>query len=122
MAQPSLPELSAFLAERLPEDLAGIIDAFAGASATLRDSIESAPILGLLGKTGETNVQDEATAKLDDIANEIFTDALSLPQVRTTIGATTNPQHLAAYIRAAEEFQPLEADLVSEITALRKAN
>ena len=48
--------------------------------------------------------------------------ALSLPQVKTTIGATTNPEHLAAYIRAAEEFQPLEADLVSEIGALRKAN
>lgn len=85
MAQPSLPELSAFLAERFPEDLAGILEAFAGASATLRDSIESAPLLGLLGKTGETNVQDEATAKLDEIANEIFTDALSLPPVARLI-------------------------------------
>ena len=85
MAEPPLPELSAFLAEHFSADLAGIVEAFARASATLRDSIESAPILGLLGATGETNVQDEATAKLDDIANRIFRDALSLPQVARLI-------------------------------------
>ena len=85
MAQPSLPELSAFLAERFPDELAGVLEAFADASATLRDSIESAPILGVLGKTGETNVQNEATAQLDEIANGIFRDALSLPQVARLI-------------------------------------
>ena len=82
---PELLEFGAFLAERLTGDLAGIFEAFAGASVTLRDSIESAPLLGLLGKTGATNVQQEATAKLDDIANGIFCDALRLPQVARLI-------------------------------------
>lgn len=85
MAQTPFPDLNSYLLEHFPDELVGIIKAFAQASATLRDSIESAPILGLLGQTGETNIQDEETAKLDDIANRIFIDALSLPQVAQLI-------------------------------------
>ena len=55
------------------------------ASATLRDALAVAPLSGMLGKTGDTNVQGESTAKLDERANDIVCDALRLPSVARII-------------------------------------
>jgi len=85
MAESAYPDLDGFLTGRVPEELRAILTGFAAASATLRDSLAMAPLLGLLGSTGETNVQNETTAKLDDVANSIFRDALQLPGVARLI-------------------------------------
>lgn len=74
-------DLSAFLDGRIPGDLAHILSQFASASTRLRDELALAPLSGMLGSTGETNVQQEATAKLDDRGNEIMREALSVPGV-----------------------------------------
>lgn len=85
MSNPIRPDLGEFLSGRVPDDLREILGCFADASATLRDLLAMAPLLDLLGSTGTTNVQNEATAKLDDVANGIFRDALSLPTVARLI-------------------------------------
>lgn len=85
MSQSSLPELRAFLSGRVPDGLAAILGAFAEASAALRDALATAPLSDLMGATGDTNVQDEPTAKLDAYANETFHRALRLPGVTRLI-------------------------------------
>jgi aryl-alcohol dehydrogenase-like predicted oxidoreductase len=45
---------------------------------------------------------------------------LSDPQVRTTIGATGNPQHLTDLLKACEEAEPLPADIVNDVHALHR--
>ena len=85
MSQSSLPELRAFLSDRVPDALAAILGAFAEASAVLRDALATAPLSDLMGATGDTNVQDEPTAKLDAYANETFHQALRLPGVTRLI-------------------------------------
>ncbi len=85
MTRPRHEELREFLAGRVPEPLAEILTAFAGAGTTLRDALATAPLRDLLGATGETNVQDEATARLDVLANETFREALRLPGVARLI-------------------------------------
>jgi fructose-1,6-bisphosphatase I len=74
-------DLAGALEGRFPAPVAAILQGFAGASASLRDLLELAPLRDALGKTGEVNVQGEATAKLDDMANAIFVEALKLPGV-----------------------------------------
>ncbi|MQC18208.1 MAG: hypothetical protein DWG80_03920, partial [Chloroflexi bacterium] len=74
-------ELSSYLDGRVSGDLARILAQFAAASTRLRDELALAPLSGMLGATGETNVQQEATAKLDDRGNEIMREALSVPGV-----------------------------------------
>ncbi len=81
----SYPELASVLSEQFPAPVCAILQGFAGASASLRDLLAVAPLRDLLGSTGEINVQDEATAKLDDRANEMFREALRLPDVARLI-------------------------------------
>jgi aryl-alcohol dehydrogenase-like predicted oxidoreductase len=45
--------------------------------------------------------------------------AHSFPQVRATIGATSRPENLREYLAAAQNIQPLPADIVSEIVKLQ---
>lgn len=85
MADASHPELGQFLAGRMPDDLARIIEGFATASIALRDAIAVAPLTNMLGVSGHTNVQNEATKKLDEVANDLFCDALRLPAVARLI-------------------------------------
>jgi fructose-1,6-bisphosphatase I len=83
------PDLRAFLeshpAGRVPGDLIEVLVRFAEASTKVRAELAIAPLSGMLGSTGEVNVQQESTAKLDDRANEIFRDALSAPGVARLI-------------------------------------
>ncbi|MCK9493995.1 MAG: fructose-1,6-bisphosphatase [Dehalococcoidia bacterium] len=81
----SRTDLAGFLAGRVSTDVCAILVRFAEASATLRDALAVAPLSGMLGKTGDTNVQGESTAKLDERANDIFCDALRLPSVARII-------------------------------------
>lgn len=77
--------LSSHLAGRVPPEVAEILLGFATAATRVRGAIDAAPLTGELGLTGVTNVQNETTAKLDDVANEIFKEALSLPGVARLI-------------------------------------
>lgn len=79
------PDLASVLRERFPDAVGVILQRFAEASASLRDLLAVAPLRDLLGATGEVNVQDEATAKLDDRANALFLEALRLPDVAQLI-------------------------------------
>ncbi|MPZ98694.1 MAG: class 1 fructose-bisphosphatase [Dehalococcoidia bacterium] len=79
------PDLVASLQGRVPADVVAILGAFAAAGVRLRAALDSAPLDGMLGATGETNVQHEATQRLDDLANEMFKDALALPFVARLI-------------------------------------
>ncbi|GMU39267.1 MAG: fructose-1,6-bisphosphatase class 1 2 [Chloroflexota bacterium] len=81
MPSSHLQTLDAFLDGRVPAGVAAIVRAFAGASAELRDALATAPLRDLLGATGETNVQEEATAKLDQYANDLFHRSLAIPGV-----------------------------------------
>lgn len=89
MPDPTPPDLRTFLHGvpdgRVPADLADILVRFAEASTQLRAELALAPLSGMLGATGEVNVQQESTAKLDERANEIFRDALSAPAVARLI-------------------------------------
>ncbi len=79
-------ELGAALADRVPAEVGAILLRFADAASRVRGALATAPLDGNLGKTGATNAQNEATAKLDDVANEIFRDALwSVPGVARLI-------------------------------------
>jgi len=80
-ATPTAATLQDALADRVPAEVLGIVEAFAAASATLRNTLATAPLTGMLGSTGETNVQQEVTAKLDAFASDLFTDALRLPGI-----------------------------------------
>lgn len=73
---PGTVELDSALADRVPAEVATILLRFADAASRVRDALATAPLDGTLGKTGATNAQNEATAKLDDLANDIFRDAL----------------------------------------------
>ncbi|MGE3961646.1 MAG: class 1 fructose-bisphosphatase [Dehalococcoidia bacterium] len=78
-------DLTTVLEGRFDRDVCAIVERFAEASAELRDALATAPLAGLLGGTGEVNVQGESTQKLDERANEIFKAALSLPTVARLI-------------------------------------
>ncbi len=74
------------LAERAPAEVCAILVRFAEAATALRDRLATAPLDGMLGHTGAVNAQAEATAKLDEAANEIFRDTLaSVPGVARLI-------------------------------------
>jgi len=74
-------DLATALRGRFDADVSVILERFADASATLRDALAVAPLSGMLGATGDVNVQGETTQKLDDRANLIFREALTLPAV-----------------------------------------
>jgi fructose-1,6-bisphosphatase I len=74
-------DLRSFYAGRVPGPIVEILGRFAEASTRLRDELAMAPLSGMLGATGDTNVQQEATAKLDERGNEIMREALSAPEV-----------------------------------------
>ncbi|MDA1240302.1 MAG: hypothetical protein O2798_05585 [Chloroflexi bacterium] len=78
-------ELAEVIAARVPAQVAAILEAFASAGATVRDALATAPLMSLLGSTGTTNVQQESTAKLDDLANDVMHQALRLPGVARLI-------------------------------------
>lgn len=78
-------DLATALRGRFEDDVSAILVRFAEASASLRASLAVAPLSGMLGATGDVNVQGETTQKLDERANEIFRDALSLPCVARLI-------------------------------------
>lgn len=44
--------------------------------------------------------------------------AHSFPQVRATVGATARPENLKEFLAAAQHIQPLDPEIVKEITAL----
>jgi len=86
MTSTSTPaDLHASLRGRFPDEVCEILVRFAEASATLRDALAVAPLDGMLGKTGDVNVQGESTQKLDERANVIFREALALPTVARLI-------------------------------------
>ena len=74
-------DLATALRGRFEDDVCAILVRFAEASASLRAALAVAPLSGMLGSTGDVNVQGETTQKLDEHANEIFRSALSLPCV-----------------------------------------
>jgi hypothetical protein len=45
--------------------------------------------------------------------------AHSFPQVRATVGATSQPAHLEAFLQAQRQIEPLPDEIVAEITALQ---
>lgn len=79
------PDLRSFFEGRVPAELGAILGQFAAASTQLRDELALAPLVDMLGATGETNVQQESTAKLDDRGNAIMREALTLPGVARII-------------------------------------
>jgi fructose-1,6-bisphosphatase I len=81
----ALADFLAARADRFPAGVAEILEVFAATSVALRDSLAVAPLTGLLGATGDTNVQDESTARLDEHANQLFREALRLPSVARLI-------------------------------------
>lgn len=81
MTSSAAADLPTALGGRFHPEVCVILERFAEASAALRDALAIAPLSGMLGQTGEVNVQGESTQKLDARANEIFRDALSLPGV-----------------------------------------
>jgi predicted aldo/keto reductase-like oxidoreductase len=46
--------------------------------------------------------------------------AHSFPQVRATVGSTARPEHLRAFLRTAEDIQPLPEEIVAELAALQR--
>ncbi|MCK9486821.1 MAG: fructose-bisphosphatase class I [Dehalococcoidia bacterium] len=64
--------MDAALAALVPAEVAVALLRFAEAAVQVRDALATAPLDGTLGKTGATNVQQEDTAKLDHLANDIF--------------------------------------------------
>ncbi len=78
-------DLATALRGRFEDDVCAILVRFAEASVTLRDALAVAPLSGMIGSTGDVNVQGETTQKLDEHANEIFRGALSLPSVARLI-------------------------------------
>lgn len=78
-------DLATALRGRFEDDICAILVRFAEASAALRASLAVAPLSGMLGATGDVNVQGETTQKLDEHANQIFRSALSLPCVARLI-------------------------------------
>lgn len=78
-------DLATALRGRFEDDVCAILLGFAEASAALREALAVAPLSGMLGGTGDVNVQGETTQKLDEHANQIFREALSLPGVARLI-------------------------------------
>lgn len=78
---PTPADLATSLRGRFDADVCEILARFAEASASLRDALAIAPLSGMLGASGDVNVQGESTQKLDDRANVIFREALTLPTV-----------------------------------------
>jgi fructose-1,6-bisphosphatase I len=56
--------------------LAALVLAIARAAERIEGTVRRAPLLQLTGFTGATNVQGEAVRQLDQLANEVFIDAL----------------------------------------------
>ena len=78
-------DLATAIRGRFEDDVCSILVRFAEASTSLRAALAIAPLSGMLGSTGDVNVQGETTQKLDERANEIFRRALSLPCVTRLI-------------------------------------
>ncbi len=57
-------------------DLGNIVSQIVLAAKIISREINKAGLVDILGKTGETNVQDEAVQKLDELANTTFIDLL----------------------------------------------
>jgi fructose-1,6-bisphosphatase len=65
--------LSAYLAAQVPDrDLAGAIAAAAAATVEISALVRTAPLAGLTGVVGTSNVQGEAQKPLDLASNDIF--------------------------------------------------
>ena len=86
--------------------------------------------VGSLGYAGDRGASLPAMKKAVDelcersgCASEIefrMRFALSAPNIRTTIGATTKLEHLDQYLRILGSFEPLAAEIVEEIQALHR--
>lgn len=81
MTQTAATDLGSVVREQFPAAVAAILQRFGEASAQLRDLLETAPLRDLIGSTDAVNVQGEITAKLDEAANNVFVEALRLPDV-----------------------------------------
>ena len=58
------------------DDLSGLLDTLAVATKRISQEVNQAALVGILGFTGEHNVQGEAVRKLDVLAHELLVDAL----------------------------------------------
>lgn len=88
MVLASRVDLFSFLRETTApnSDLARILYRFADAAKKVQKRLATAPIEGLIGSTGETNVQKEIVAKMDNEANLAFLDYFGgLPNVRALV-------------------------------------
>ena len=56
--------------------LDAVVGAIAGGARMVQEQVQAAALAGVLGATGETNVQGEAVQKLDAAGSDIFVEAL----------------------------------------------
>ena len=68
--------LSAFLEQNVSPSLAALIFPLAEGCKKISRLVNNAGLSGILGTTGETNVQGETVQKLDDVSNKILMDFL----------------------------------------------
>ena len=95
MTQTAASDLGSVVREQFPPSVAAILQRFGEASAQLRDLLETAPLRDLIGSTDAVNVQGEITAKLDEAANNVFVEALKLPDVSWLVSEEeTDPIHV----------------------------
>ena len=74
--------------------LADTVAAIAGASAGIAAALRTAPLTGLTGSAGSTNVQGEAQKPLDILSNDLFVKHLEkVPQISSLISEELNQAH-----------------------------
>lgn len=69
--------LDEYLEGRFESPLGAVVAAIAAATALIAERVREAPLAGLLGETGEVNVQGERVQRLDDVSNRALQQALS---------------------------------------------
>jgi fructose-1,6-bisphosphatase I len=69
--------LSELLDQSCAPELAQLLKALAGGCSEISGYVREAGLAGILGSTGDTNVQGETVQKLDDLSNEILMKWLS---------------------------------------------
>ena len=62
--------------------LDAVVGAIAGGARMVQRQVQAAALAGVLGATGETNVQGEAVQKLDAAGSDIFVEALIASETR----------------------------------------
>ena len=62
--------------QRHGAELASVLQSIAQASILIEQRLRTAPLSGVLGAQGSTNVQGEQQQKLDVLANDLLTDAM----------------------------------------------